>query len=83
MVRCSQTSVGKVEFSPRKLGFCNSMQICPNSKRIGFDLTRRWKMPSVRVALKAIRSDISRSEAVVDEKAMRKNSPEKPVCDPL
>ncbi|XXG83316.1 hypothetical protein AAC387_Pa10g1099 [Persea americana] len=78
VVRCSQTSVGKVEFSPRKLGFCNSMQICPKSKRIGFDLTRRWKMPSVRVALKAIRSDISRSEAVVDEKAMRKNSPEKP-----
>lgn len=83
MIRCSQTSVGKVEFSARKFGFCNSKQICPKSKRICFDLTRKWKAPSFRVALKAIRSDISRSEAVVEEKAMRKNSREESVCDPL
>lgn len=81
VVRCTQTSVGKVEFPAPKLGFCNSKQTCPKPKRVGFDMMRKSKGESVRVVLKAIRSEISRSETVVDDKANRRKSGEKTVRD--
>lgn len=68
MVRCSQTGVGKSDFPIQKLGFSNSTQICTKVNQVGFDFMRRWKRDSIRVSLKAIRSEAVAAD--VKEKAL-------------
>ncbi|XP_058077990.1 inactive beta-amylase 9-like [Magnolia sinica] len=72
VVGSSQTIVGKTESPFRNLGFSKSKQIPFRSSRIGFDPMRNCRRASIRVALKAIRSEMCRSATVAGKKATGK-----------